>query len=418
MYYHQVGETINSYSRMVFQNEMLAGQAQDYLTDLMEREGEKPMAFDPSDFYICLTGLPKRVSTGRYHQSANDNMVYYIQLERILQKRFEELNGSGEVILHLYGDKQIVVLFSVWEGTIQERNERAQQIAQTACEELERMYEQTYLKDGAYANVTLLSERLCSWSQIGEQMRRMTERWNRCFFRMKAKAWLPQIWDADMQHPSSASLSEEKHRLQQVVANGDSDRAQMCIEHIFLDLIRPGYDDYMLNDMLSWLKSRYIQFAGAYGGTEMTDNEIDLLFDARLYPNINLLTDKLKLVFGELAELADANDRRYGMLTQRAMRLIREQAMVRDMSLTYVSERLGVSSAYLSSVFKREAGVSLTQYITEIRIAQAKKLLQETGMTVEQIAQRVGFGGKRYFCTVFKRETGMTPQTCRIAARK
>lgn len=140
------------------------------------------MAFDPSDFYICLTGLPKRVSTGRYHQSANDNMVYYIQLERILQKRFEELNGSGEVILHLYGDKQIVVLFSVWEGTIQERNERAQQIAQTACEELERMYEQTYLKDGAYANVTLLSERLCSWSQIGEQMRRMTERWNRCFF--------------------------------------------------------------------------------------------------------------------------------------------------------------------------------------------------------------------------------------------
>lgn len=37
MYYHQVGETINSYSRMVFQNEMLAGQAQDYLTDLMER---------------------------------------------------------------------------------------------------------------------------------------------------------------------------------------------------------------------------------------------------------------------------------------------------------------------------------------------------------------------------------------------
>lgn len=192
----------------------------------------------------------------------------------------------------------------------------------------------------------------------------------------------------------------------------------MCIEHIFLDLIRPGYDDYMLNDMLSWLKSRYIQFAGAYGGTEMTDNEIDLLFDARLYPNINLLTDKLKLVFGELAELADANDRRYGMLTQRAMRLIREQAMVRDMSLTYVSERLGVSSAYLSSVFKREAGVSLTQYITEIRIAQAKKLLQETGMTVEQIAQRVGFEGKRYFCTVFKRETGMTPQTCRIAARK
>ena len=70
-------------------------------------------------------------------------------------------------------------------------------VARSACRMLQEMYEGSFLLDGAYANVTLLSRRLTTWAQIGAQMRRMTKRWSRSFFRMEAAVWKEEAYGSD-----------------------------------------------------------------------------------------------------------------------------------------------------------------------------------------------------------------------------
>jgi AraC-like DNA-binding protein len=74
---------------------------------------------------------------------------------------------------------------------------------------------------------------------------------------------------------------------------------------------------------------------------------------------------------------------------------------------------LGLSPDYVSRVFRRETGMSLKQYLSRYRVAQAQKLLQTTPLTVTQIACAVGFDDSAYFSRVFHHDTGKTPRQYR-----
>jgi len=67
-----------------------------------------------------------------------------------------------------------------------------------------------------------------------------------------------------------------------------------------------------------------------------------------------------------------------------------------------------VSSDYLSRIFNKETSMTIPDFITQIRMEEAKGLLY-TDLTVSDIAIRVGIDNYSYFSTVFKKYTGMTP---------
>ncbi|MBE1442615.1 helix-turn-helix domain-containing protein [Paenibacillus sp. OAS669] len=81
----------------------------------------------------------------------------------------------------------------------------------------------------------------------------------------------------------------------------------------------------------------------------------------------------------------------------------------RDLSLAVVGEALGLSSSYLSSIFKDITGMSFVDYVNSKRIEQAKLLLQTTNHSVADISERVGFTSSNTFIRVFKRHEGVTP---------
>ncbi|KAA9005381.1 response regulator [Paenibacillus spiritus] len=69
-----------------------------------------------------------------------------------------------------------------------------------------------------------------------------------------------------------------------------------------------------------------------------------------------------------------------------------------------------LTPSYLSKLFKQETGLTLTEYITEIRIKKAKLLLrQEPNMKVHSIGAEVGYPDPAYFNKLFKRVVGVTP---------
>ncbi|MNI32808.1 putative response regulatory protein [compost metagenome] len=78
-----------------------------------------------------------------------------------------------------------------------------------------------------------------------------------------------------------------------------------------------------------------------------------------------------------------------------------------------VSEFLHVNPNYFSTIFKRETGKNFIDYLNEVRINEAMKLLLHTNYKVFEISMSVGYGNFSYFNKIFKRLSGVTPQTYR-----
>ena len=85
----------------------------------------------------------------------------------------------------------------------------------------------------------------------------------------------------------------------------------------------------------------------------------------------------------------------------------------RQISLEELSQITHFSIRHLTRKFKTVMGVSVTQYILQQRMANAKVLLQSTNIKIEDIAMENGFGNVSYFCRQFKEENGITPQQFR-----
>ena len=88
-----------------------------------------------------------------------------------------------------------------------------------------------------------------------------------------------------------------------------------------------------------------------------------------------------------------------------------------DLSLHAHAKRLGVNASYLSALFKKETGMTLTDYVNRKRIDFAIYLLNASGMQIQTIAQHCGMPDVNYFTRTFKRLMGMTPSQYRRQAR-
>lgn len=80
-----------------------------------------------------------------------------------------------------------------------------------------------------------------------------------------------------------------------------------------------------------------------------------------------------------------------------------------------IATSIYVHPAYLSRLFKMEMGLTLSDYITEERIRKACRLLEAPDIKIGSIAAQVGISPFSYFCRVFRRITGMSPQEYRQA---
>lgn len=87
-------------------------------------------------------------------------------------------------------------------------------------------------------------------------------------------------------------------------------------------------------------------------------------------------------------------------------------------SLEQVADVFGYNYTYLSRLFKKMSGMPMNKYITEKKIALARKLLKEQPeMILEEVCELCGYNDCRYFSRVFKSQTGMTPSEYRTGQK-
>ena len=83
-------------------------------------------------------------------------------------------------------------------------------------------------------------------------------------------------------------------------------------------------------------------------------------------------------------------------------------------SLRHVAESLGVSTVYLSSLFKKETGVTVVQYINTLRVQCIRDLLLEEEMNLSELCRSVGLRDCRYAQKLFKKYYGVSMRQFRL----
>lgn len=81
----------------------------------------------------------------------------------------------------------------------------------------------------------------------------------------------------------------------------------------------------------------------------------------------------------------------------------------KDLNLNYLAKEFVVNSSYLSHIFKKSTEKTLSEYITEKRIEQAKTLIKCNEIKISEIYEKVGYNDYYYFSKIFKKYTGTSP---------
>ena len=82
---------------------------------------------------------------------------------------------------------------------------------------------------------------------------------------------------------------------------------------------------------------------------------------------------------------------------------------MKNITLESVAKQMNYTPYYLSRLFKKHTGNTFTEYLSNYRIEQSKKLIREGKMSIKEIAAAVGFNSQGYFAKIFKKYTGVSP---------
>lgn len=144
------------------------------------------------------------------------------------------------------------------------------------------------------------------------------------------------------------------------------------------------------------------------------DNRLTSLLNSLLYSNAE---DALKITKDFIRQLTYQEDENIHELVSSAKLYIKEN-LAEDLSVSSIAENLYITPNYLSRLFKKETGEGCNDYIIRKRIEKAKSLLETTNIKTGAIAIMVGYRDINYFSLAFKKNTGMSPTEYRKYFRR
>lgn len=132
--------------------------------------------------------------------------------------------------------------------------------------------------------------------------------------------------------------------------------------------------------------------------------------------------EKLPEVFGKLKKKLNGNQYRIVCQSMELDQSSRMQDIIsyvdnyymEDLSLEKLSNLFFLSREHISRMFKKETGMPISKYVTNLRVEQAKCWLKETDETIYSISLMLGYQDEKFFSKLFKKETRFTPYEYRM----
>jgi len=164
--------------------------------------------------------------------------------------------------------------------------------------------------------------------------------------------------------------------------------------------------------IFSYSLSREISNAGV--DLNYAENLCDSFIES--IENCNTMTDLIILSDSMLKEYV-SSVRKYSITKlhpaiQKALKYINNN-ISDNVTLSHLAKELNLHQNYLSALFKKEMGLTFQNYISKLRIQEAKRLLHYSDYSILDIALHLGFKSQSHFTTLFKKYEGDTPKEYR-----
>lgn len=186
---------------------------------------------------------------------------------------------------------------------------------------------------------------------------------------------------------------------------------------LFTDIRMPGYNGLELMEKLNetGLDMKVI-FISGYADFEYAQSAVRLgAFDYLVKPidqeQLNHVLERILASDGKIQD--DRQDEEAPPSTIKMILSEMRQNYTADITLTDLAQKYQISPGYLSRLIKEELQLSFSEYIASKRIQKAKELLAEENLSIEEIAERVGYNDYYYFTKVFTKIAGISPSKYR-----
>ena len=224
---------------------------------------------------------------------------------------------------------------------------------------------------------------------------------------------IPIIHEYDGEYPRDL----EDGYIQQVVEAEEA--LAMSTANQFFDWMLRNYADFREDIEIKVLEMvmrvEYLAFrkGGARYGFRYRENYIRELQECPGYEELRFWF--LRKTQEVCRGMTTVKEKESESVISRAKAYIQENFQ-KDISLDDVSRHVDISPYYFSKLFKQEDGRTFIEYLTGIRIQEARKLLKNPGLSIKEIGIMCGYSDPNYFSRIFKKYEGVTPSEFRELA--
>ena len=197
----------------------------------------------------------------------------------------------------------------------------------------------------------------------------------------------------------------DPNKIVKLLENGDNDKLQIHLTCLF-DSIKESFN---VDSLIKTTRSLYHIFE-RYSQTTNLDEPFPtpVIYDAYSAKEWALNTSYYLINYSQNNYI-----KRYSPSVKKAIEYIRLNYHDNQLSTERIAEHVYLSTGRLRTLFRQEAETTINKTITQIRIAKAKQLLSTTNLTINDIANQVGFGSQQYFSQIFFSHEGNTPMQYR-----
>ena len=136
-----------------------------------------------------------------------------------------------------------------------------------------------------------------------------------------------------------------------------------------------------------------------------------------LHVTIDKLVDNVRRLRGKFSGAQEQEDKveevkvkgNNDVLMEKIMKCVNENLSNPDFDMEMMTHEVGISRAQLHRKMKEMTGISTSEFVRNLRLEQAARLIREKKINITQVAYSVGFNNQAHFSTVFKKHFGMTP---------
>lgn len=171
-------------------------------------------------------------------------------------------------------------------------------------------------------------------------------------------------------------------------------------QYIILDIC------FIINEFLEQIQGGKKRIAEKMFGKNYKFADVDTLDKTKDYVK--------KLIKMVIDLRSESVVKKYQPMIEEATEYIREHFSDDDMSLNVVADVVGLSPSHFSTVFRQEVGSTFVEYLTMVRMEEAKTLLKCTSLKSSEIGYRVGYKDPHYFSFLFKKTQKCTPKEYRM----